>query len=68
MTQFLIGTILGLIVGVVIGAKVAPPEITNHIDKIKGNYGDVDIDQDNEGITPKKGLIKRIFTRKNKKI
>ncbi len=65
MTYFLLGCIVGLIIGVFIGANISPDTI-NNIGKIKRNNGDIQIDQ-NQNKEPKKGLFKRIFTRKNKK-
>ena len=45
MEWFLIGIIFGLIIGVLIGANVAPDkEITNNIEKIKGNDDVLKID------------------------
>ena len=69
MEWFLIGIIFGLIIGVLIGANIAPDtEITNNIDKIKGNDGVVKVDQSigSQPATKKKGWLKRIFTKKEK--
>ena len=69
MEWFLIGIICGLVIGVLIGANVAPDtEITNNIDKIKGNDGVVKVDQsiDQQQTKKKKGWLKRIFTKKEK--
>ena len=69
MEWFLVGIIFGLIIGVLIGANIAPDtEITNNIEKIKGNDGVVNVDQsiEQQPTKKKKGWLKRIFTKKNK--
>lgn len=69
MEWFLIGIIFGLVIGVFIGANIAPDtEITNNIEKIKGNDGVVNVDQsiEQQQKKNKKGWLKRIFTKKNK--
>ena len=69
MEWFLVGIILGLIIGVFIGANIAPDtEITNNIEKIKGNDGVVNVDQsiEQQHTKKKKGWLKRIFTKKYK--
>ncbi len=69
MEWFLIGIICGLIIGVFIGANIAPDtEITNNIEKIKGNDGVVNVDQsiESQPAKNKKGWLKRIFTKKEK--
>ena len=69
MEWFLVGIIFGLIIGVFIGANIAPDtEITNNIEKIKGNDGVVNVDQsiDQQPTKKKKGWLKRILTKKNK--
>ena len=69
MEWLLIGIIFGLVIGVFIGANIAPDtEITNNIDKIKGNDGVVNVDQSIEQQPTKKekGWLKRILTKKEK--
>lgn len=69
MEWLLVGIIFGLITGVFIGANIAPAtEITNNIDKIKGNDGGVNVDQsiEQQPTKNKKGWLKCIFTKKDK--
>lgn len=68
MTYFLLGCLCGMIGGVILGAKVAPDEIINEIGKIKGNGGQVTVDQVQEDVKKKKRrFLRGIFTKKNKK-
>lgn len=70
MTYFLLGCLCGMIGGVILGANVAPDEIVNEIGKIKGNGGQVSVEQVQEAIKEerkRKGLLRKIFTKKNKK-
>lgn len=63
--------VIGICIGMVISAKlkIGSTEITNEICKVKGNGGIVDISQSMPSeikTEPRKGLFKRIFSRKNK--
>lgn len=60
------GLMVALGVFVALKADNTDTEITNHVGKIKGNSGAVDISQTQPVTEPKKGLFKRIFKRKNK--
>lgn len=65
--------LIGFILGIIVSAKlkINGTEISNHIDKIKGNNGSVTVDQtipaEMTSEQKKEGLFKRIFKRKNKK-
>jgi len=70
MSWYLVVFILGVVVGIIVGDKLGiGTDITNEIGKIKnkGDNGVIDVDQKQEPQPEKrKGLLKRIFTKKSK--
>jgi len=66
MELFLLGVVIGLVLGVFVALKSdnTDTEITNHVGKIKGNSGAVDISQTQPTTEVKKGLFKRLFKKR----